>query len=467
MEIKITKSDVFWSYTAQLFNIGAGLFILPVILRKLPSAELGIWYIFLAVASLVALLDFGFLPTIQRNISYVFSGVEELLEEGISEKKGNTINYKLLKSIIETSKSIYRRIAFIILILLCTVGTFYINSLIKNLENSKDILLAWYLYIFSLTINFYYYYFNALLRGKGMIAEANKIVIFSRLAFIIFSFLGLYFNLGLIGISLGNIASVLVIRVLSYKEFFTPDLIEKFKNISSKKDKKLFKIIFHNANKLGLVSLGAFLILKGNTLIASKYLSLETVGQYGLSLQLYGLLTSISNTLLTVFIPKLSQYRIENNKRKLIEIYSLCFVLNIVIFILGAIAIIFVAPCFVNLLGSNTQLLDKNKMIFIGMYLFLEMVHSNAATLITTQNNIPFVNSSIFSGIGIILLSLILINFTTLGIWSLLFSQALIQLSYNNWKWPLEVNKDLNVTFPLIAKIGTRRIINILKGEKI
>lgn len=42
---------------------------------------------FLAIASLIALLDFGFLPTIQRNVSYVFSGVEELLEQGISKKK--------------------------------------------------------------------------------------------------------------------------------------------------------------------------------------------------------------------------------------------------------------------------------------------------------------------------------------------------------------------------------------------
>lgn len=467
MEIKVTKNDIFWSYAAQLLNIGAGVFILPIILKKLSSAELGIWYIFLVIASLTALLDFGFLPTIQRNISYVFSGVEELLEQGISEKKSNGINYKLLKDIIETSKTIYRRISIIILILLSTLGSIYINSLIKELDNSKYIMIAWYLYIFSLIINFYYYYFNALLRGKGMIADANKITIFSRLAFILFSFLGLYFNLGLIGISLGNLASVLVTRVLSSKKFFTKELKEELKNVDSKIDKKLFKIIFHNANKLGLVSLGAFLILKGNTLIASKYLSLDIVAQYGLSLQLFTILSSISTTLLTVFIPKIVQNRIKENGEGIKEIYSMCFVLNIFIFISGVISIVYVAPYFISILGSNTKLLDSNKMLFMGGYLLLEMIHSNAAIFITTRNRVPFVKASILSGIAIILISLFLINFTDLGLWSLLISQAVIQLLYNNWKWPLEVNKELKINFFDLWKIGIKKIIKILKGEKI
>lgn len=431
------------------------------------STELGIWYVFLAIASLIALLDFGFLPTIQRNVSYVFSGVEELLEQGISKKKSNEINYKLLKDIIETSKTIYRRISILILIFLSTLGTFYISSLIKGLDNSKYIMIAWYLYIFSLIINFYYYYFNALLRGKGMIAAANKIMIFSRMAFILFSFLGLYFNLGLIGISLGNLASVIVIRILSSKKFFTKELKKELRNINSKIDKKLFKIIFHNANKLGVVSLGSFLILKGNTLIASKCLSLDIVAQYGLSLQLFTILTSIATTLLTIFVPRIVQSRIKENEEEIKEIYSMCFVLNIFIFILGVASIVYVAPYFISILGSNTKLLSTNKMLFMGGYLLLEMLHSNAATFIATRNRIPFVKSSILSGIAIILISLILINFTNLELWSLLISQAIVQLSYNNWKWPLEVNKELKVNFFDLWKIGIKKIVKILKGEKI
>lgn len=200
-----------------------------------------------------------------------------------------------------------------------------------------------------------------------MIAAANKIMIFSRMAFILFSFLGLYFNLGLIGISLGNLASVIVIRILSSKKFFTKELKKELRNINSKIDKKLFKIIFHNANKLGVVSLGSFLILKGNTLIASKCLSLDIVAQYGLSLQLFTILTSIATTLLTIFVPRIVQSRIKENEEEIKEIYSMCFVLNIFIFILGVASIVYVAPYFISILGSNTKLLSTNKMLFMGV----------------------------------------------------------------------------------------------------
>ena len=37
MEIHITKKDVLWGYIAQFFNIGAGILLLPVILKLLPA----------------------------------------------------------------------------------------------------------------------------------------------------------------------------------------------------------------------------------------------------------------------------------------------------------------------------------------------------------------------------------------------------------------------------------------------
>ena len=41
MEIHITKKDVLWGYIAQFFNIGAGILLLPVILKLLPADILG------------------------------------------------------------------------------------------------------------------------------------------------------------------------------------------------------------------------------------------------------------------------------------------------------------------------------------------------------------------------------------------------------------------------------------------
>lgn len=466
MEIKISKRDIIWNYIAQFFNIGAGIIILPVILKKLSSEELGIWFIFLAISNLVYLLDFGFLPTIQRNVSYVYSGAEELLEVGISNKVKKEINYKLLYDLIETSRKLYKNISLIAFFILISIGTYYIYTLVLNFYNFQKIILAWILFVLSILMNFYYYYFNALLRGRGLIAEANKIIIFSRIGFILSAIIALKINLGLISLSIGNIISVIIIRFYSKKIFFTKELKEKMLQQNRKIDKSLIKVIWHNASKLGLVSLGAFLIVKGNTFIASKYLPLDIVASYGLSLQFFSILTGIASSILNVFISKIAQYRVENKIIKLQEYYSLCFVINTFFFIVGSLIIIFIIPKFLYLLNSNTALLSTKYLVFMSCYLFLEMIHSNASGFIITSNSIPFVKAAIFSGIGIVILSLILIKLTKNGVWSLLISQCIIQLCYNNWKWPLEVNKELNINFIKIYKIGINKIIRVFKGEK-
>lgn len=97
MSININKNDVFWSYFAQFINYGSGLMLLPIILHKLPTSHLAIWYIFLAISAAISLLDFGFQSNIMRNVSYVMSGAQKLLATGIDSefKEGKEVNWTL------------------------------------------------------------------------------------------------------------------------------------------------------------------------------------------------------------------------------------------------------------------------------------------------------------------------------------------------------------------------------------
>lgn len=116
MEISISKRDVYWNYIAQFFNLGSGFIILPVVLHMLSTDEVGMNYLMLSVSSLVALADFGFSSQFGRNITYVFSGAQELKKEGLSVLPNGEINYHLLAVVIETAKYIYRKISVIVLI---------------------------------------------------------------------------------------------------------------------------------------------------------------------------------------------------------------------------------------------------------------------------------------------------------------------------------------------------------------
>ena len=179
MEIHITKKDVLWGYIAQFFNIGAGILLLPVILKLLPADILGVWYIFLTISSLVQMIDFGFQPTFTRNVAYVFSGAVKLQAKGLD--KGQTHldhpNYPLLKNMISVMKRFYGGISLLVIFLLLTAGSWYIDDRTDHIAANEEIMISWFIYTTSTVLNLYYSYYNALLVGRGLVKENNQLII--------------------------------------------------------------------------------------------------------------------------------------------------------------------------------------------------------------------------------------------------------------------------------------------------
>ena len=69
-----TKKDIIWGYLSQFLNIGSGIIIIPVAIKYLTTEDMGLWYLFIAIAGLAQLLEFGLQPTISRMTSYIYSG---------------------------------------------------------------------------------------------------------------------------------------------------------------------------------------------------------------------------------------------------------------------------------------------------------------------------------------------------------------------------------------------------------
>jgi hypothetical protein len=86
------------------------------------------------------------------------------------------------------------------------------------------------------------------------------------------------------------------------------------------------------------------------------------------------------------------------------------------------------------------------------------MNHSIAASYLTTLNKVPFVGAAIVSGVGVALLTLLLIK--PFGIAGMVVAQGVVQLAYNNWKWPLEAVKHLELSPLNILVLGAKKIIS-------
>ena len=436
-------------------SIGSNILILPFILFYLPSDEVGLWFTFLSIAMLANLVDFGISPSILRNTSYIWSGAKELKKEGISDviEKGEP-NLILLNQVINASKLIYLLLSLIALTVIASIGTLYIYEITNN-SSIKNIEYTWFTFCAGIFLNIAFNFWTPLLKGIGQIKQSQKALVISKSLFVIFSVVLLNLDFGLLGVAISYTLSGYVLRFFS-KFYFLQYLNGiNFKpriNFFGILEKDLFDKIWFNSWRLGIVSLGAFAILQSNTLVCSYFFGLEFTASYGLAIQIFAVTAVLANTPFQTYLPRFNQVLSFKDFIKAKQIIIRCTKLNWLIFILLSIFIILFLPQITTNLMKSDLLLSSYMLIFMSIYLFLENNHSMFSGFIAAENKIPFMKSAIFSGLGVIFLTLILIYNTDIGIWSLLIAPAFIQLIYNNWKWPYTVIKKYNIKFSNFLK---------------
>ena len=466
MSITLSKKDVAWGYFAQFFSLASGLITLPLILNMLSTEEIAMNYLMITIGSLVSLFDFGFAPQFGRNITYIFSGAQELKKEGVETFSDNReVNYRLLSTMIHTARYVYRRIGFMVLIAMLTFGTLYIAKATNRFSTVNNSFLIWLVYSFSTFFNIYYSYYSSLLVGKGLIKESKKASVYTSLLKIILTFSFLYGGLGLLGVALANLISPFANRFISYYYFFTKDLKTKISSYVITKSEKieLFKIIWHNSKKLGLVFLGSYAVSKLGMFLAGLYLSPDEVASYGLMLQLVGIIAAIASTLFNIYQPKFAELRVRHNNTLLIRDFAFSMNIFYILFILGIAFLILFGPSLLKMIGSNAVLPNSFVLTLFSIIMLLEGNHSNFATFITTKNSVPFVKPSLIAGAVIGLGSFLSLQFTNLGILGLVLVQGLCQIAYANWKWPHVVCKEFDIRFPNLVTLGFKESFNKLK----
>lgn len=466
MGVEITKKDVTWSYVAKLFQIGSGLVTLPLILRLLTTEEVGMNYLMLTVSSIVGLMDFGFSPQFGRNFTYVNSGARRLCREGVEEERGGSIDWHLLSVLISTARFVYRRLSVLALIVMLTFGTGYIWYLTEGFTNVNNSLYIWILYSFSTYFNIYFSYYSSLLTGSGMIRESSQAAILSKSAYLVLCTLFLLLGWGLFAVVAANFIAPFVQRYVSYRAYFKPELKAHIaeQSVTREDIRETFSVIWFNAKKLGINFIGAYAVNKMGMFIIGFFLPLATIGSYGLLTQLTTIVSGIANTMFVTYLPKVSNCRVTGDRSMLKRTISFSMVVGQIIMLAGALGIIFVAPYLLELIKSQTMLPSRLICVLYLVIVALELNHSEFASVISTENKIPYVVPSLVSGGVIVLLTFIALKFTTLGLLGVVLVQGIVQAAYNNWRWPLWVFRELDMSISEFYGTGFDSIIKTVSG---
>lgn len=447
----IGRSDVIWNYAATFLKIAATVLLFPLVLRMMPAETVGVWTIFMTVTSFIGLFDFGFNPSFTRNVSYVFSGVKKLRTYGYNTtlaNSGNSIDFGLLKGLIHSMRWFYSRMAFFLFLFLISFGTYYIHTVLQHYTgNHTEAYIAWGLLCAINTYNLYTLYYESLLQGKGLVKRSKQIVIIGQIVYLFFAAVLILIGQGLIAIVAAQASSVVIIRILSYKSFFTEELKQALCIATPCSNQDILKVIYPNAVKVGLTGLGSFAVSRSAIVVGSLYLSLEQIASYGISMQLISIISALAAIYTATYSPQIAQYRVQNNTSAIKDIYLKGQIILITTFIVGGLGLLWLGEWALSIIGSKTILMSQT-LIILGLLInFLENNHGIAAGIILmSKNEVPFFRAALWSGGATLVLLLLFLNFTTFCLLGMLLAPGIAQACYQNWKWPFVVQDELNIS---------------------
>lgn len=448
MDIVISKKDIAWGYIAIFFQMASGILVLPFVLRMLSVDEIGFNYILLTVGQIVSLFDFSFSLMFGRNLSYIFSGAQVLKKEGVQVSDATSINYHLLYATIQVIKKCYQILSILSLLGLLIFGTVYVYYVSDGFSKINNCLLVWVTYVLSTFFNVYFAYYNSLLYGCGKIMESKKSIIASKLLYIFLCLSFLYCNMGLVGLCLANLISPFLGRFLSFHWFYTKDLQIKIKEetVTSSEMKSIFSTIWFNTRKGMIGMIGAFFINKFGMFLSGLFLSLDVIASYGLMVQLWGIICGISQNYFNTKEPQMVSYKIHGDNDKLIKLFSFSIISFWILTSLGFVCVALLGPQILQVIKSNSTLPSLGIMGLYSIVILLESNHSICSSFIIVGNRVPPIAASVVPGFFIALLTYIFLKYTDWGIAGIIAAPGICQLAYNNWKWPKEALKDLNIS---------------------
>lgn len=438
--------------------MASGFVLLPLLVMFLNDEELGLWYVYIAVANLALLFEFGFNPTFARNIVFVVSGARRLTAEGRDESSvAEGIDWHLLNVVIRASKLVYAGIAAVVLLALVFGGSAYVAYIARDIEG-VGLWISWSLFIVAIVLNLYFLYSITILRGYGDIAGENRAKTFAKVAQLLISGILLVCGAGLIGASIGYLAnSVLMrmfalIRLRKHKEIQAGRASDATP-VSMDEIKSVLGTVGHLAWRDGIVQLALYASTQAMSILSSLYLGLAETGTYSVLLQLSTAVYHFACAYPKSFYPAMQAAFAAGEKERQNRIVSSGVVAYWFLIVFGTAGVCVVILPLLPLFKSDFHV---DYLLFLGMTLYLSLLqqHSIFCNYIISMNEIPYMMGYLVAavlGLGFVYVFCALLGW---GAWGIVAGQALSQIVYNNWKWPVYLCRKIGTKYSALLSTG-------------
>lgn len=439
MVTTIIKSPVFWSGLVTLLRTGGFFLVLPVVLRKVPTEQLGMWYVFLGIAQFSGIVELGFAPNISRFASFFMGGAKNPKSIGIAHATSEVSGPNLagLKGLAEMAMSLYPKLGYAMGVIMTCGGGWWLFHKFGNSFWNWQIAPAFFLYTAGMTINMYGYFWMNLLFGVDRVREGQQIFAIGLMLNYFICVFGLMLGMGLYALALGQITLALFPRWIACF-IVKKNFLDKSPSIQNVSWRDLWPMTWRS----GLSAFGAYLSLPAMTLVCAQTCGLVETAEFGLSMQLALMLQALSATWMAVLWPKLGTMRTRREFSAIRRLVGIRLLLSLSTYLLGAGVAFFFAPLAIQVFRSNTHFLSSPYLALLLAVVGIDMMVGLVGAILLTGNRVPQLGASLFTGFLALVFAVFLSR--QAGVLGVIIAPALAQLSFNLWSIAGLFLKDMN-----------------------
>jgi hypothetical protein len=428
------RSAIFFGIFATAVRVGANLLLLPILLTKLPTNDLALWWVFVSLGGFVNLADFGFGATIARVYSYLWAGAEDFEAEGLSAPAVNRPpNLTRIRELNATVRYFYWTISIATTFVIAAIGTFVLLKPVSGCTNAHSAWLAWVFQVFLIGFGLGTSRWTLACQGLGRTKELQIAYLWSGIANLSLATVLLLCNWWLFALLTANLVRLMILRWYCRAVYYGS--VPKIQGLRLKPNWEMLKRLWPNASKLGVLAIGAYLLSNGNILICSQNLNPEltpgVTASFGLMATLGGFMTNFSALWLAVKWPQINMLRMQGRLEEMSTLFARRLALVIITFVASATLVVLIGNYLLALKGTHTRLLPVPYLIFYFSYLAYQLFYVQFGTLAYSENVVPFFKVSIFTGIGMFILSYFMTR--SFGLWGMLIAPLIAESACNSW----------------------------------
>jgi len=434
---RIIGSPTMMNWINQFTMFIHGLFITSLILIKFSTIDYSFWMLLKTLSAFGILAEAGLGSTIERSVSFFFSGASRLPKNKADFKSLNegssTPNLSQLAQLLYTTKYIYLILSSVTIVLLASAGTAFLWNLFTQSGHSQNLWAAYFLMIFQSLI------LLQSIKWKSFMAGTRHLVQLYRLNTIIslvriFGFLAILLS----GLGVAHLMAYIVIEQLVAYFYMRSFMVRWFKSNdfiltrSLKLNKEIFSSLWSVSWKSGLNTWGFFFSNRGVELIISQLKDTTLMAGFLFTTAILRFIRNIAQTAVTVKYPEV--YGLMSSKRygELKKVISPRIFLSICIMVIGFISFGLTGNWLLDMIGvEDKRLVPVTIFLMMSIYLVLESNALIHGTIYISTNDVPFLIPGLITGATTFILgSLVLPKW---GLAGLILLQLVLNLGNNFW----------------------------------